>query len=163
MIQPKVCIKNQLREIEYYDRYEKDKNSPYSARLELRSRRVKNSIEHEFLCVWFQRLDRAVKQFEKVQNKYNQDFAVEFINDMAKEKCYRKHLSLTSFLMVKSECIFTRKQMLNLLIELGYSKERAKNKVYNFKKEHKIEFFSIKDLEFLIDYIKNEIKNYFEK
>lgn len=155
--------KNQVRAVEFYDKHEQDENSPYYARFELRSLRINSNVEHEFLDVWFKRLDSAIKQFEKVQDRFNQCVAKEFMADSVKKKRYRKFLSLNSFLMEKSDCIFTREQMIKLLHLLGFSEKKAKYKVYNFKKEHEIEFYSIKDLELLVDYIKNEIRNYFSK
>ena len=65
--------------------------------------------------------------------------------------------------MSKSDCIFTREQMRKLLLLLGFSEQKAKNKVYNFQKKYDIEYFSISDLEFLVDYIKTEIRKYFSK
>ena len=52
-----LATKNQLREIEFYDKKdESQRKSPYYGRLELRSMRMGESIEHEFLDVWFERL-----------------------------------------------------------------------------------------------------------
>lgn len=155
--------KNQIREVEFYNRKEKDEKSPYYARLELRSRRVKSDIKHEFLDLWFKRLDDALKEFEAVQYRYNLCFAEEYLLDIARKKRYRRYLSLNSFLMEKSDLIFTRDQMMKLLIMLGFSEKKARNKVYNFKKNHDIEFFTISDLEYVVNYIKEEITKYFSK
>ena len=53
--------------------------------------------------------------------------------------------------------------MKKLLMLLGLSKEEAKNKAYNFKKYHTIEYFSREDLEIIIADIKEKIIKYFLK
>ena len=45
----------------------------------------------------------------------------------------------------------------------GLSKEEAKNKAYNFKKFHSIEYFSREDLEIIVADIKTKIIEYFAK
>ena len=53
--------------------------------------------------------------------------------------------------------------MKKLLMLLGLSKEEAKNKAYNFKKYHAIEYFKREDLEAIVADIKAKIIEYFSK
>ena len=136
-----LATKNQLREVEFYDKADESNNkSPYYSRLELRSVRMNGDIEHEFLKVWFSRLDDAIEQFEAVQDRFNQSMAEVYLEDLAKKKHDREFMSINSFLMTRRDYIFTTGQMKKLLMLLGLSKEEAKNKAYNFKKYHSIEY-----------------------
>ena len=130
-----LATKNQLREVEFYDKADESQNrSPYYSRLELRSVRMNGDIEHEFLEVWFERLDKAIEEFEAVQNRFNQNMAEIYLEDLAKKKHDREFLSINSFLMTRRDYIFTSSQMKKLLMLLGLSKEEAQNKAYNFQK-----------------------------
>lgn len=159
-----LATKNQLREVEFYDKADESNNkSPYYSRLELRSVRMNGDIEHEFLKVWFSRLDGAIEQFEAVQDRFNQSMAEVYLEDLAKKKHDREFMSINSFLMTRRDYIFTTGQMKKLLMLLGLSKEEAKNKAYNFKKYHSIEYFSHEDLEIIVADIKAKIIEYFSK
>ena len=159
-----LATKNQLREIEFYDKADESQNrSPYYSRLELRSVRMNGDIEHEFLDVWFERLDKAVEEFEAVQDRFNQNMAEIYLDDLAKKKHDREFLSINSFLMTRRDYIFTSTQMKKLLLLLGLSKDEAKNKAYNFKKYHAIEYFKREDLEAIVVDIKAKIIEYFSK
>ena len=112
-----LATKNQLREVEFYDKADESQNrSPYYSRLELRSVRMNGDIEHEFLNVWFERLDNAVKEFEAVQNRFNENMAEIYLEDLAKKKRDREFLSINSFLMTRRDYIFTGIQMKKLLM-----------------------------------------------
>lgn len=159
-----LATKNQLREIEFYDKADESQNrSPYYSRLELRSVRMNGDIEHEFLNVWFERLDKAIVEFETVQDRFNQNMAEIYLDDIAKKKHDREFLSINSFLMTRRDFIFTSCQMKKLLMLLGLTKEEAKNKAYNFKKHHTIEYFKREDLEVIVADIKAKIIEYFSK
>lgn len=159
-----LATKNGYREVEFYDKWdESNHKSPYYGRLELRSKRMRGSIEHEFLDVWFERLDRAMQEFESVQDRFNQNMVEVYMEDLKKKKADRDFLSVTSFLMDKRDYIFTSKQMRNLLVMMGFSEEAAKNKAYNFKKHHSIEYYKKEDLQEIISQIKFKITDYFSK
>lgn len=159
-----LATKNQLREVEFYDKADESQNrSPYYSRLELRSVRMNGDIEHEFLEVWFERLDKAIEEFEAVQNRFNQNMAEIYLEDLAKKKHDREFLSINSFLMTRRDYIFTSSQMKKLLMLLGLSTEEAQNKAYNFKKYHSIEYFKREDIEEIVADIKEKIIEYFSK
>ena len=121
-----LATKNQYREIEFYDKADESKRkSPYYSRLEFRSMRMKGTIEHEFLNVWFRRLDNAVKEFEAVQDRFNQNMAEIYMADLAKKKHDREFMSINSFLMTRRDYIFTSCQMKKLLMLLGLTEKEA--------------------------------------
>ena len=157
-----LATKNQLREVEFYDKADESQNrSAYCSRLELRSIRMSRDIEYEFMNVWFQRLDNAIEEFEAVQNRFNQNMAKIYLDDLVKKKHDREFMSINSFLMTRRDYIFTNRQMKRLLMLLGLTKEEAKNKAYNFKKYHTIEYFKREDLEIIVADIKTKIIEYF--
>lgn len=159
-----LATKNSYREVEFYDKNdESNGKSPYFSRLELRSKRISGSIEHEFLELWFKRLDSAAKHFEKVQDRFNRNMAEVYIQDMEKKKHDRDFLNITSFLMIKRDYIFTSMQMKKLLMMIGLTEEEATNKTYNFKKYHSIEYFKKEDLDIMIADIKAKIIDYFSR
>lgn len=159
-----LATKNQYREIEFYDKADESRyKSPYYSRLEFRSMRIRESLEHEFLEVWFERLDKALKEFEAVQDRFNLNMAELYMKDLGKKKKDREFMSINSFLMIKREYIFTNAQMKKLLVLLGLTEEEAKNKAYNFKKNHTIEYFKYEDLEIIVADIKEKIIEYFSK
>ncbi len=151
-------------EIEFYDKQDESQGkSPYYSRLEFRSVRMRHDVEYEFLNLWVKRLDRMLDEFVNVQDRYNQCLAEVYLEDLKKQKKDREFLSLNSFLLSRTECIFTRKQLLDLFLMLGIEKEKAKNRVYNFPKSYSIEFISKKDLEDIVRDIQSKIREYFSK
>lgn len=84
-----------------------------------------------------------------------------YLADLAKEKHNREFMSINSFLMSRREYIFTGKQLRSLLVMLGLSEKSARNKAYNFKKHHAIEYFKREDLEMIVEDIKEKITKYF--
>lgn len=159
-----LATKNGYREIEFYDKNDESKRkSPYYSRLEFRSKRMRGNIKHEFLKVWFERLDKAVEQFEDVQDRFNRNMAELYIEDMAKKKQDREFLSVNSFLMTRRDYIFTGSQMKKLLMIIGLTKREAQNKAYNFKKSHSIEYFKKEDLKIIVADIKVKITQYFSE
>lgn len=159
-----LVAKSENLEIEFYDKEkESGGKSPYYSRLELRSVRIRKGIEHEFLELWMNRLDAMVLEFENVQARYNDNLAQIYLEDLGKEKRDRKFNSVTNFLTVYRECIFTRNQLKELLILIGMEEKQAKRKVYNFSKNHNIEFFAKKDLEYIVKDIQAKIREYFSK
>lgn len=124
---------------------------------------MNGSIEYNFLNVWFNRLDDAVKQFEAIQDRFNKNMAEVYLEDLNRKKRDREFMSINSFLMTRRDYIFTKKQMKKLLMLLGLSEEKAINKASNFKKYHNIEYFDIEDLKAIVTDIKEEMIRYFSK
>lgn len=157
-----LATKNGYREVEFYDKHDESKRkSPYYSRLELRSKRISGGIEHEFLHIWFERLDKAAQHFEKVQDRFNQNMVEIYMEDLSKKKPDRDFLNITSFLMTRRDYIFTNSQLKKLLLMLGMNEKEAQNKAYNFKKRHSIEYYKKEDLDAIIADIKGRILEYF--
>ena len=113
---------------------------------------------------WFERLDKALKQFENVQEEYNNHLEKLYKEDLAKPPKERNYLSLDGFLLQYKECIYARKQMIDLLSrfeEVG--EEKAEKRANKFKEKHKIEYFSKADLRYIIDVLKKKTREYFEE
>lgn len=155
-----VAIKSDTIEAENYNKeLESQGQTESKNRLELRSKRMSTTIEDEFLNKWFKRLDKAVEQFTAVQQRYNNELARIWSDDVAKSKKERDFVSLTAFLLRYKDCIFTRKQLENLLKKIQVENPRSKAK--KFKDNHKIEFYSLTDLKVVIKAIKDAAIRYF--
>jgi hypothetical protein len=109
-----IAIKNSQYELENYDKErESHGKDECKNRLELRSKKMKSTIEHEFIEMWMQKLDTAIKNYPEVQQRYNMNLERLYKLDLAKPKEQRRYLSLTAFLLQYQECIFCRGQMID--------------------------------------------------
>ena len=157
-----VAIKKDDSEIENYNKYSESDGKDESAnRLEMRSKRMSGTtIEYQFMTKWFERLDKAQKVFEDVQKEYNDHLEKLYKDDLRKIPKERDYLSLNAFLLQHKECIYTRKQMIDLVERFEEVKNPTK-KADKFKDSHKIEYFSKKDLEYIIKILKKKTTEYF--
>lgn len=157
-----IAIKKDDSEIENYNKHRESEGKDECAnRLELRSKRMSGtSIEYQFLTKWFERLDRARKCFNDTQMECNEHLEKLYKMDLEKPPKERNYLSLNAFLLQYKESIYTRKQMINLLSRFDEVKNPTK-KADKFKENHKIEYFSQKDLEYIIDVLKKQTEKYF--
>ena len=161
-----IAIKKDDSEAENYNKARASDGRDESAnRLELRSKRMSGTdIKYQFMEKWFERLDKALKQFENVQDEYNNHLEKLYKEDLAKPPKERNYLSLDGFLLQYKECIYARKQMIDLLSrfeEVG--EEKAEKRANKFKEKHKIEYFSKADLRYIIDVLKKKTREYFEE
>ena len=158
-----VAIKNDEAELENYDKdAESDGESESKNRLELRAKKMsKSTLEHEFLEKWCHRLDTAITRYEDVQQKYNMELERTYKEDLAKDPKDRDYANLTGFLLAHKECIFCRKQMIDLLSRFD-EVQNPENRADLFKRCHRIEYFSKKDLQVVVDTIKDKMKVYFQ-
>lgn len=157
-----IAIKKDDSEIENYNKTrQSDGRDECANRLELRSKRMQGtSIEYQFLIKWFERLDKAAKKFDEVQEECNIHLEKLYKKDLSKPLKERNYLSLNAFLLQYKESIYTRKQMINLLSRFDEVKNPIK-KADRFKELHKIEYFSKKDLEYIIKILKKKMEEYF--
>lgn len=156
-----VAIKNDDYEMENYNKAEENPDHQVKNRLELRSKRIKDSdVKKEFLEVWFKKLDKAVTRFDDVQKRYNEELEKLYKEDLEKPKKQRKYFNLNAFLLQHQDCIFSTKQMVDLLGRFDEVKN-AESKARTFKKNHRIEYFSKSDLEFVVDVLKRKTREYF--
>ena len=157
-----VAIKKDDSEIENYNKDRQSEGTDESAnRLELRSKRMSGtSIEYQFMTKWFERLDKARKCFDEVQIESNNHLERLYKKDLAKPPKERNYLSLNAFLLQYKEAIYTRKQMIDLVSRFEEVKNPTK-KADKFKENHKIEYFSQKDLDYIIKVLKDKATEYF--
>ncbi len=157
-----IAIKKDDSEAENYNKNrESDGKDECCNRLELRSKRMHGtSLEYQFLTKWFERLDKAAKCFDDVQKESNKHLEKLYKEDLVKAPKERNYLSLTAFLLQYRESIYARKQMIDLLNRFDEVKNPEK-KADKFKEKHKIEYFSKKDLEYVIKILKKKTEEYF--
>ena len=159
-----VAIKNRRFEIEHYDKQaeqmEKGGTDIATSRLELRSKDFEdNNIKMEFVDHWFKRWDKALKNLEVVQNRYNDE--LERLYREGKNAYPKKFISLREFLMQYQDCIFTKRQMIDLLSRLDGECTNPVNYAENYKKRYGIEYFSQKDVEYAVEEVKRAIMDFF--
>ena len=157
-----VAIKKDDSEIENYNKKAESEGKDESKnRLELRSKRMSGtSLEYQFMEKWFERLDKAKECFWKTQLEYNKHLEKLYKDDLKRDKKNRNYISLTAFLVQYKECIFTRKQMIDLLTRFPEVKT-PENRADRFKEKHSIEYFSKKDLDVIIGVLKKKTAEYF--
>ena len=157
-----VAIKKDDSEIENYNKSrQSDSKDERANRLELRSKRMSGTtIEDQFMDKWFDRLDKAKKCFDEVQKESNKHLEKLYKQDLAKPPKERNYLSLNAFLLQYKEAIYTRKQMIDLISRFDEVKTPTK-KADKFKENHRIEYFSQKDLDYIIGILKKKTEEYF--
>ena len=159
-----VAIKNRRFECENYDKQaeqlEKNGTDLATSRLELRSKDFQdNDIKKEFVDHWFTRWDKALKNLDMVQSRYNDE--LERLYNEGKNAYPKKFISLREFLMQYQDCIFSKKQMIDLLTRLGGECKNPVSYAENYKKRYGIEYFSQKDIEYAIEEVKRAILDFF--
>ena len=157
-----MAIKKDDSEVEYYNKYlASDGKDECANRLEIRSKRMSGTtIQYQFLDRWFNRLDYAIEYFEEVQHRANEKLKQRWELDQASEK--RQYYSFNAFLVQHESNIFTRKQMIELISELQ-PEVNAQKKADKLKERYKIEYFTRKDLEYIVQVLKSKITEYFEQ
>ncbi len=157
-----IAIKNDYFEVENYDKDKECRGTdPAKNRLEVRSKRLKNTnLEYEFSKLWFDRWDKSIKNYINVQLKYNDSLEKLYKDDLKKPKKNREYFNLSSFLMQYSDCIFCTKQLENLVSRFDCVSD-SKNYAKNFKKNHKLEFFSFTDLKYAVNELKRATRKFF--
>ena len=152
-----IAIKNDYIEAENYDKHaESHGTTPITNRFELRSKRLPASkdLKTVFLKDWCKRLDEAVLNFENVQKRYNDNLETIY------KKNHEKYGTLTRFLKIYSDCIFTKAQLIDFFKRF----EEVKNPIEratNFKKKTKVELFSKSDLKIIVKALKRCMQHYF--
>lgn len=157
-----IAIKKDDSEIENYNKERQSEGKDICAnRLELRSKRMSGtSIEYQFVSKWFERLDHAKDCFDEMQMESNNHLEKLYKDDLSMDPKDRNYLSLTAFLLQYKEAIYTRRQMIDLLGRFAEVKNPVK-RADRFKYKHKIEYFSKKDLEYIIRILKKKTIEYF--
>ena len=177
-----VAIKNDYFEIENYDRAAKSElteNHEEIAQARLEERTVSRSfrnlyekckksgedinmkiLKSEFTDGWFARWDKAIKNMDKVQQRYNDELEKIYKED--KNSYPTRFRSLTDFIIQYQDCIFCKKQMIDLLSRFEEVKD-PKIRAENHKKRYGIEYFSKKDVERAIEEVKRATEEFFRE
>lgn len=156
-----VAIKNCSYEAENYNKFlESGGTDEAKNRFEIRSKKIKSDLEHEFTCIWVEKLYNSLDHFEDVQQRYNMNLERMYKEDLERPKKQRKYYNLNAFLLQYQECIFTSMQMVDLLSRFD-EVENPKTKAKNFKARHNIEYFSKSDLKYVVSIMSNKMEEYF--
>lgn len=159
-----MAIKNRDFELECYDKdAESSGKDPAKSRLEERSKTRIESIDlrYEFLKHWKTRWDKSLEHFDNVQKRYND--ALEQIYMDNKDVSPVQFRTVTDFLIHYQYCIFTKKQMIDLLMRItGKDHDQCKRQAENHKARYGIEYFSKKDVRKAVDEIMRATAEFFE-
>ena len=157
-----ISTKNDYFELENYDKNaESGGKSETKNRIEIRSKRMKGDLETEFTVKWVERLRAAIEFFPEVQRHYNEVLMEKWAADQQRPTKQRQYTSVTNFILAKRDCIFSRRQLIDLLEKMGVN--NPENAAHNFKSRHGIEFYSRTDLVEIVKGFNSHIKRYFDK
>lgn len=156
-----IAIKNKYFEAENYDKYaESGGTDAAQSRLEERSKGLTDKdLKEEFTEGWFTRWDKALKNLDEVHKRYNDE--LEQIYNEGKKAFPVRFRSLTDFLIQYQDCIFCKKQMIDLLSRFPEVKDPV-NRAENHKKRYGIEYFSQTDIRRAVKEIKRATKAFFK-
>lgn len=177
-----VAIKNDYFEIENYDRAAKSElteNHTELAQARLEERTVSRTfrklyekckpegedinmeiLKAEFTDGWFARWDKAIQNIDKVHQRYNDELEKIYKED--KNSYPTRFRSLTDFIIQYQDCIFCKKQMIDLLSRFEEVKD-PKIRAENHKKRYGIEYFSKKDVEKAVAEVKRATEEFFRE
>lgn len=176
------AIKGKDIEVENYDRAAKSRqtenhNEPAQSRLEFRTMpREWRSIYLEAEGIesnmdllkksltksWFEKLDAASKNFDYVQRFYNDNLEQIYREITDASNLSMRVRSATDFIMWYQDCIFTRKQLIDLYRRLDSSTDPVL-RADNHKRRYGMEFFSKSDMRIAVAEIKRAVTEFFEK
>lgn len=158
-----IAVMNTRISVENYDKEaESGGTCPICSRLEVRSMKLQegDSIRKEFLQRWPERWNRAIKRMQNVEQRYNDRLEQLYKEDLAKDKRDRDYLNLTAFLMQYKDCIFSSRQMVDLLARFDEVAD-PRQKARSFKSHHRIEYFSMTDLKVIVAALNAATEQYF--
>ncbi len=160
--QQSIAIKNSYFEIEHYDKNAESNGSDITkSRLEERSKRwTDRDLKREFINEWFRRWDKAAKNLNFVQEKYNDELEQIYRKD--KNAYPKRFTSLTNFIIQYQDCIFCKKQLIDLFSRFPDEVKNPKIRAENHRKRYGIEYFSQKDIDKAIQEIKRATLDFFE-
>lgn len=158
-----IAVMNTRISVENYDKEaESGGASEVCSRLEVRSMKLQagDSLEKEFLHRWPARWSRAIKRRQAVEQRYNDRLEQLYKDDLQRSKRDRHYLNLTAFLMQYRDCIFSNRQMVDLLSRFDEVSD-PRRKARSFKSHHAIEYFSQTDLEVVTQALSQASEEYF--
>ena len=165
--QVSVAFKTRGCEAECYDKAHEMNEAGDHSRLELRLKEMgkrDHSIDMAELFVreWANRLEKAISKANTWQAQLHCNDALERIYTSNKDAFPVRFRSLTDFLIYYQDCIYSKRQMIDLLSRFA---DEVSNPVYRaewHKKHYGIEYFSQKDLRYVVAEIKRAMSVYFD-
>lgn len=156
-----VCIKSRWLEAESYDKNkESGGTDPAKARLELRTKGGVPDLQQEFMTNWTKRWDKALKNLDAVQQKYNAELLKVYLRD--RDATPRRWRSPTDFILQYQDSIYSRKQLIDLLSampEIG--SDKAESRADNIKRKYRIEYFTPTEVRAAVAEIKRSAAVFF--
>ena len=156
-----IRVQNERIEVENYNKAIEEPDGDVKSRLEFRSKKLYDETaeavkeEREFRK-WCDRLDKSVtaENFERLQKKLTNILVNEYM------KVAENGVTVSQFLYKYENSIFTSRQLTELYKQLGYKDPEQQAKKY--KRRHKVEYFSMKNLTDYVKKIKASGENFFE-
>lgn len=142
-----VAIKNPNSfEVENYDKERESKGKdPAKSRFEIRSLRMNGKdIEKEFCYNWDIRFIESLNHYEETLQHYNRELYQAFLNEQKRGR----NIKWSIFFHMYENCIFSRKQAIELLSMLGVKNPEERYKY--FKKKHKLETYNFSDIKNIV-------------
>lgn len=142
-----LCIKNKYIEAEAYNKALEEPDSFINWRLELRSKALyddenENNKELHELKKWYVRLANATEtaNFNKLTTTINTHLMARYEEQKAKRIFSKDNEFITKY----ADFIFSTRQLTDLYKRMGYA--RPEKKTSEYRKNHKIEFFSLSQI-----------------
>lgn len=160
-----IAVKNDMFQVEYYDKFkESNGTDAVKTRLEFRKLRMntKNSLTSEPIALcdyWCKLLDSLPEEQNKLIEEVNNKLVEKYFKYETHEKQWK---NIDTFINCHTFSIFSSVQLADLYTKFGVPEQRVNNKVKNYKRKHKIEFFSLKELNLYIDFLKKQIETYYK-
>ncbi len=157
-----IAVKSRDYEIENYDK-DAESGGKDLAKARLEERSIKRNkgldIEYEFMTAWKNRWNKALQCTDEVSKVYNNH--LEEIYNREKDAFPVRFKNLTDFLIQYQDCIFTHKQLIDLLARLPEVKNPVEKAKYH-KKKYGIEYFTKGDVKKALAEIQRATAAYFE-
>lgn len=171
------AIKNPYFQLEHYDRTYKNFITSNiveiaTSRLEERSTKKTfnnrsnvsteqmDTIKNEFVTRWHNRWYKALENIDKVHERYNDELVRLWHEESIKDKEIR-FKNIGEFIRHYQHNIYCRKQLIELLIRLGYTEKKAISLAKSWKQRYKFEWFSKADIIHAINEIERATMEYF--
>lgn len=155
-----VAIRNKYFQLENYDKIAESGGKDLAA-ARLEEREICSTgidIEKAFTVNWFNRWDKAINNLKAVEQRYNDELEQIWFRD--KNAWPRVFVSLNEFIRHYQNCIFTRRQLIDLIARTGESKD-PEDFAKKYKRRNGIEYFSKKDVAQAISEIKRATLEFF--
>lgn len=158
-------IQNKYLEMECYNKQDEESDSLVKCRLELRAKALYDDSDEP--NKESKELENWLKRLEQVTDKKQGTFAalIDRLNSHLMER-YKEHMdrkqinSASEFITKYADFIFTTPQLIDLYERLGYKNPKVSASKY--KRLHKIEFYSLKELRNYVNQIRKAAEKFTE-